>query len=187
MDTWPNVGLALALYLRCFTCPIANLASPKLKPYNPVQRGKKYHGVTSRDVTIHSTQDTMCPKIEGFWKRAIEITSRVIGIWIEQDPKLWILGDTSSVKVNNYKKDFILLASTVAKKCVLINWKSENSPTVRHWINELVSYCTPEKILYNVRGKHAAFGKIWGPFLDVLPSLNLVDCGDVNLPGPSWN
>ena len=126
-----------------------------------------------------------CPKIEGFSKRAIELTSRVIGIRIEQDPKLWILGDTSSVKVNYYKKYFILLASTAAKKCILINWKSENSPTVRHWINELVSYCTPEKILYNVRGKHAAFGKIWGPFLDVLPSLNLVDCGDVNLPGPS--
>ena len=114
-----------------------------------------------------------CPIIEDFWKRAIELTSRVIGIQIEQDPKLWILGDTSSVNVNYYKKYFILLASTAVKKCILINWKSENSPTVRHWINELVSYCTPEKILYNVRGKHAAFGKIWAPFIDILPSLGL--------------
>ena len=123
--------------------------------------------------------------IEEFWKCAIELTSRVIGIQIEQDPKLWILGDTTSVNVNYYKKYFILLASTAVKKCILINWKSENSPTVRHWINELVSYCTPEKILYNVRGKHAAFGKICAPFIDILPSLDLVDRGGVSLPGPA--
>jgi len=88
-----------------------------------------------------------CPVIEELWKRVIELTSRVIGSQIEQDPKLWILGDTSSIDVNYYKKYFILLASTAVKKCILINWKSENSPLVKHWINELVSYCTPEKIL----------------------------------------
>ena len=125
--------------------------------------------------------------IEQFWKRVIELTSRIIGSQIEQDPKLWILGDTSSINVNYYKKYFILLASTAVKKCILINWKSENSPSVRHWINELVSYCTPEKILYNVRGKHAAFREIWGPFTDILPSLDLADRASVSPPGPASN
>ena len=66
-----------------------------------------------------------------------------------------------------------------------MNWKSENSPSVRHWVNELVSYCTPETILNNVRGKHAAFGEIWGPFTDILPSLDLADRAGVSLPGPA--
>jgi len=44
--------------------------------------------------------------IEEFWKRFTELTSRVIGSQIEQDPKLWILGDTISIKANNYKKYF---------------------------------------------------------------------------------
>jgi len=52
-------------------------------------------------------------------------------------------------------------------------------------LNELVFYRTPEKILYNVRGKQAAFGKIWGPFIDILPSLDLADRGGVSLLGPA--
>ena len=89
-----------------------------------------------------------CPVLEEFWKQIIALTSKIIGHQIEQDPKLWILGDTSSANVNYYQKYFILLASTAVKKCILINWKSEDSPSLRHWINELLSYCTPEKILY---------------------------------------
>lgn len=124
-----------------------------------------------------------CPVIEEFWKRVIDLTSKIIGIQIVQDPKLWILGDTSLINVN-YKKYFILLASTAVKKCILINWKSEDSPSLRHWINEIVSYCTPEKILYNVRKKPATFQEMWGPFINILPSLNLVD-SDVTFPGPT--
>lgn len=116
-----------------------------------------------------------CPVIEEFWRRAIEIISKVMGIQIESDPKLWILGDTGSINVNYHKKYFILLASTAVKKCILLQWKSENSPTLRHWINELASYCTPEKISHSVKGKYGTFEKIWGPFLAVLPSLDLTD------------
>uniref|UniRef100_A0A668UC86 Reverse transcriptase domain-containing protein n=1 Tax=Oreochromis aureus TaxID=47969 RepID=A0A668UC86_OREAU len=122
--------------------------------------------------------------IEEFWRRTIEIISRVMGIQIELDPKLWILGDTGSINVNYHKKYFILLASTAVKKCILLHWKSENSPTLKHWINELVSYCTAEKISYSAKGKYGTFEKIWGPFLAVLPSLDLTDHrGDANPPG----
>ena len=126
-------------------------------------------------------------ELQVFWKHVIELTSRVIGSQIEHDPKLWILGDTSSINVNCYKKYLISLASTAVKKYTLIDWKSENSPTVRHWINELVSYSTPEKILYNMRGKRAAYGEIWGPFTDILPSLDLADRANVSLPRPASN
>ena len=122
-----------------------------------------------------------CPIIETFWKHAIKVTSRVIGIQIKQDPKLWILGDMSCLNANHYKKYFVLLASTAVKKCILVNWKSENPPSIRHWINELTSYCTPEKILYSVRRKHAAFGEIWDPLIEILPSLDLVDVSPTGL------
>ena len=46
---------------------------------------------------------------EEFMKHVTELTSRVIGKQIEQDPKLWILGDTSSINVNYYRKYFLLL------------------------------------------------------------------------------
>lgn len=86
---------------------------------------------------------------------------KIKGSQIVHDPKLWILGDTSCV-VNHYKKYFILLASTAVKKCILINWKSEDSLSLRHWINELVSYCKPEKILYHVREKTCNLSEDFG-------------------------
>jgi len=65
--------------------------------------------------------------------------------------------------------------------------KQKNKQTNKHWINELVSYCTPEKILYNVRRKHVAFRKIWGPFIDILPSLYLTHHVSMGPPGPDSN
>lgn len=63
----------------------------------------------------------------------------------DPDPKVWILGDVRLLHMTYYKKYFLLLASTAAKKCILKNWKSENPPEQRLWINELTSYSTPEK------------------------------------------
>ena len=42
----------------------------------------------------------------------------------------------------------------------------------KHWLNELSSYCTPEKILYNVRRKPEIHIRIWGSFLALLHSIN---------------
>ena len=69
-------------------------------------------------------------------------------------------------------KKYLSLASTAAKKIILVNWKSEKSPSQRHWLNELSSYCTPEKILYNVRRNPAMYETIWGKVLEILPSIS---------------
>ena len=81
------------------------------------------------------------------------------------------MGDVNLFNVNFNKKYFVSLASA-AKKIILVNWKSEKSPSQRHWLNELSSYCTPEKILYNVRRNPAMYEKIWGKFLEILPSIS---------------
>ena len=112
-----------------------------------------------------------CPCLEEFWKYIVTTTSEIVGSEIIPDPRIWILGDIQGLSLTQHKKYFILLAGTAGKKCILQNWKAENSPSQRHWLNELTSYCTPEKILYNVRRNPATFEKIWGPFISLLPSL----------------
>lgn len=126
-----------------------------------------------------------CCEIDSFWKYVITTTSRIIGHKILQDPELWMMGDMRSINARQEKKYLILLAGTAAKKCILTNWKSEDSPSTKQWINELTSYCTPEKILYNIRGKPKTFEKIWGPFLNFLSS---VDQGcDIRASAPRPN
>ena len=107
-----------------------------------------------------------------YWKFIISTVSEVVEFDIPHDPRIWLLGDINLFNINFNKKYFISLAGTAAKKVILANWKSEDSPSQRHWLNELSSYCTPEKILYNVRRKPATFERIWSGFLGVLPALS---------------
>ncbi len=112
-----------------------------------------------------------CPMIAEFWKYIIKTTSDIIEKQIPYDPKVWILGDLNPMNINQYVKHFILLDSTVGKKFTLVNWKSDLPTTQRHWINELTSFCTPEKILYNVRKRPTALRKIWGAYIDAFTYL----------------
>ena len=112
-----------------------------------------------------------CPYLEEYWKFVIATVSEVVGCDIPHDPRIWLLGDVNLFNVNFNKKYFVSLAGTAAKKVILVNWKSDKSPSQRHWLNELSSYCTPEKILYNVRRNPKMYDKIWGKYLDILPSI----------------
>ncbi|CAG5871568.1 unnamed protein product [Menidia menidia] len=116
-----------------------------------------------------------CARLQTYWNNVIQVTSSVCGLSLEPDPKIWILGDVMSLKLNSCKKYFVLLASSAAKKCILKNWKSMEPPNQKHWINELLSYCTPEKILHSVRGTLTKYDRIWTPFLDTLTTLDLRD------------
>lgn len=113
--------------------------------------------------------------LETFWKYAIATMSEISKKHIDPDPKIWILGDISSLRMTYHEGYFILLASTAAKKCILKNWKSANPPERKNWINELLSYSTPEKILYSVRQKPTDFDYIWAPFLDAISLLGSND------------
>ena len=113
-----------------------------------------------------------CPHLAVFWKFVITTVSDVVESEIPSYPRIWILGDISLVNLNFHKKYLISLAGTAGKKIILVNWKADNCPSQRHWLNELTSYCTPEKILYNVRRRPETFNKIWGSFLNALPSIS---------------
>lgn len=116
-----------------------------------------------------------CVKLQSYWNNVITITSEVCGFRLDSDPKIWMLGDIASLKLLPCKRYFVLLASTAANKCILKNWKSTEPPNQKYWINELLSYCTPEKILHSVWDKLTQFDQTWTPFLNILTRLDLRD------------
>ena len=60
---------------------------------------------------------------------------------------------------------------SAAKKRLLCHWKSAIPPPTKQWLAELLSYCTPEKIMYQVKGKPLHFEKIWGRAIEYIPSM----------------
>ena len=88
------------------------------------------------------------------------------------DARIAILGDVTMLHhFDAYEKKLILLAVTAAKKCILCHWKSESPPPTKQWWAELISYCTPEKIMYQIKGKPTHFLRIWGRTIDYIPTM----------------
>lgn len=59
-----------------------------------------------------------CPVLNDFWEYIIGTTSKIIGIPISKDPKIWILGNIDLLGSSHHKKYFSLLAGTAGKKNV---------------------------------------------------------------------
>lgn len=117
-----------------------------------------------------------CVNLQTYWNNIIQITSAVCGVSLDSGPRVWILGDVMFLKLNSCRKYFVLLASSAGKKCILKNWKSMEPPNQKHWINELLSYCTTEFFFFHsIHGTLAEFDQIWTPFLDILTRLDLRD------------
>lgn len=76
----------------------------------------------------------------------LKLRSKECGLTVGVDPRIWLLGDVSLLKLASKKKH---LASK--KKCILKNWRSIELPKQRHWPTELLCFCTPEKILNSLQ------------------------------------
>ncbi len=89
----------------------------------------------------------VCPALEASWKYVIAIISEISQNHIDCDHKIWILVDSVHFTWAITKA---ILFCLQAQKWILKNWKYETPPPPTNWINELVSYSTPERILYSV-------------------------------------
>ena len=116
-----------------------------------------------------------CQKLNHYWKFIFEQLTKILEKNLIPDVRIAILGDVTMLKnFDSFEKKLILLAMAAAKKCILCHWKSENPPPTKQWWAELLSYCTPEKIMYQVKGKPSHFQKIWGRVMDYIPVMERI-------------
>ena len=113
-----------------------------------------------------------CQKLNHYWKFIFEQLSKILQKGLTPDPRIAILGDVTMLSgFDTFEKKLILLAMAAAKKCILYHWKAECPPPIKQWWAELLTYCTPEKIMYQVKGKPLHFHKIWGRAVEYIPSM----------------
>ncbi len=65
------------------------------------------------------------------------------------------------------------MALIAAKKCIAIQWKSEEPPSHILWLREISSYVPIEKIMFNLKKKSSMFEKIWGRFIAYMNTLDV--------------
>ena len=109
-------------------------------------------GFTS-DICPHCTQncpDTYihalwhCSPITHFWEKITGLLTTFFGCCIPTSPSLCLLGDTTTINLNHFSNTTLLVALAVAKKTILINWKSKNNIHISIWKNLLLDHISLE-------------------------------------------
>ena len=110
-------------------------------------------GLAQSDTCTHCSQNTPdtylhatwnCTPVQQFWVDIISSLSNILGCPIPLSPSLCLLGDLSSFNHKMKINKPLLIALTIAKKTILINWKSKQAINIKHWKNLLANYISGE-------------------------------------------
>ena len=74
---------------------------------------------------------------------------------------------------NHWEKsslDLIAFTTLLARRLILLKWKSPVPPTYTHWVKEVLYFLKLEKIRLTLIGKAVSFEKSWNPFLSYVNS-----------------
>ena len=122
-------------------------------------------GFTDSDICSHCTLNTTdnymhatwdCTPIQQFWRDITDNLSSLLGCHIPLSPTLCLLGDT----LNNISSRILSIALTIAKKTILMNWKTRNkinTTTLKisdQWNNYI--YNKPKPLILTQFGTHSS-------------------------------
>lgn len=96
------------------------------------------------DTYLHAIWD--CTSVKKFWENVTNSLSKFMGCHIPLSPSLCILGDISIINLNSTNSQLLLVALTIAKKTILMNWKSRNTIHITTWKNLLIEYISMENL-----------------------------------------
>lgn len=136
-------------------------------------------GLTGSDICTHCTLSTtddylhafwLCPPIQNFWKEITTTLSRFLGCNVPLSPSVCILGDLDTL--NTGSKQIIiplLVALTIAKKTILLNWKSRKKITISQWFDLLTQQISMEQQSAVQKNQLEEFKKIYSTILNSIP------------------
>ena len=117
-----------------------------------------------------------CPKLFSFWTSFFDTLSAIFGFSVPPCPLIAIFGVSPAVgRFNRYQKDMVAFASLIARRCILLQWKSPSPPPTTSWLKDLTSFLHLEKIKFAVRGSLNGFHRTWDSFLSYINSLTTID------------
>lgn len=70
---------------------------------------------------------------------------------------------------------YIAFVTLLARRLILLKWKSRTPPSHIHWIRDVLNFAKLEKIRHLLRGSQAKFSKTWDPFFEYVGKLTFPD------------
>ncbi len=107
-----------------------------------------------------------CPEVSEFWKGVFRLYSHTFENEINVDADLAIFGCSDQALTWPQNQQLSLVFGMVlAKRMILMEWKSTLPPSFFKWLAEMVSALKLERLRFSRAGRLKMFDKIWGPFL----------------------
>ena len=85
----------------------------------------------------------------------------------------------SEVSMTTNKRNAFAFASLLARRRIVLKWKSPEPPFSSVWLNDLMLFLKLEKIKYFSRGSTDTFHKIWDPLLLYFERLNALPLDNI--------
>lgn len=115
-----------------------------------------------------------CPALFSFWESVFDSFSAITSINIDPSPLIGLFGVLPpDCELPFYFSELIAFLSLLARRCILLQWKSPQPPSHTQWIKDALFFVKLEKIKHSLRGSVVKFSNIWLPFLEHVKSLRL--------------
>lgn len=117
-----------------------------------------------------------CPGLAPYWSVIFETLSKALNIDLQPSAVAAIFGvvDGRHYTITKEHKNIIAFTTLLARRRILLHWKSKNPPKVSLWLSDLMQFMQLEKIKYSLRGSKDKFFSTWEPVLTYLTGLKVL-------------
>lgn len=113
-----------------------------------------------------------CPALTNFWQIYFNTLSRIFSKTVDISPHIGIFGLPEEYTQYSTKElEVIAFTPRIAKRHLLLTWKSTTAPSSIQWIKEVMSFLKVEKIRYSKPGHLNKFYNKWQPFMDLFVTM----------------
>lgn len=114
-----------------------------------------------------------CRSLNSFWTKVFEALSYIRGVTVDPDPVIAIFGTAPSEEhFTTLQMNAIAFLTLMARRLILMQWKSVRPPSFKHWVKEVLSMIPLEKLRYSRNGSKDRFIKTWTPFIEFIENIS---------------
>lgn len=107
-----------------------------------------------------------CDGLRSFWATIFQTLSEAFHKDVQPSAEMAIFGvPGEGIAMANKIKDVFSFATLLARRRILLEWKSAHPPKPSVWLNDLMLFLRLEKIKYSIRGSTKKFHTTWDPLL----------------------
>ena len=116
-----------------------------------------------------------CPSFVGFWKDIFNTLSELSSTQIEPDPFIALFRvSLPTIQLTKMNKDVIAFVTLLARRFILLRWKSPAAPSHALWIKSVLNWIKLEKLKHTINGSVEKFDAMWAPLFSYVKRIHFL-------------